>query len=664
MHGGNTARCPFATALPLGTLAAAAAALLVMSAASRTWAEPVPPTATTSPALADAPLEAPAPIPSPAATLAAYGLVESWIRAGEVPADPAAAGLDAIKDPQGTIGGAAVQLRLAGRLIGRGSAIAGDGAAGGGGVGGGPESVWRAAREAWTEAASRIPRGGGAGLDAEETFRETLRQVMISVELAGPMIAMVPTPATYDEAALSLAPGLDGVAVRFGGAGAGKGEGRAAAIFPGQMLATNTLPGSALAAAASRAGNDATLGLVRPADLVEKHGAALMRFRVSHVAQTGPGSPPVFLDRGGRTIATADLSVAELRATAQRLADHLYARVIGPHRGSDTYEPWRDATGSAELTAMDQALVAAALHAFSKLSHLDPPTRLLRENAAIELEDHLSAMRRLRERSPVEAAIVAALTVGIHDRAAPDADKLLRAVYSPDAGFSPELPPAARAVIAFGLVRAAARPDAAADAIPLAQSAVRAVFRDTPSDRLVAQMPWLGWAELELIDLLRARNPDAPADVPAAIALRRMREQVWEHMVTHADAGGDEQDMVGAIIFTRSRQPIPTWQSARPMAFIATMLGDARLTDPGEVSGEVIRLLTGLRFLRQLQADETAMWMYPSRERALGGIRASLWDQSMPIEASAMTLLAVCQTLESLEKQAARRAAPPPAPAR
>lgn len=643
LHNRNTARRPLATALPWAALAA----LVLGPLAAAQPADPQP----AVPAIVARPAAA-AVTPSPARTLAAYALVESWVRAGAVPAEPPRADLEALRDTDlpgdAPLTGAAVQLRLAGRLIGRGSDM-----------GGGPTSLWHAAREAWAEAAPRLPRTAGAGLEAEAVARETLRQVMISVELAGPPILIIPTPATHEDVSLALAPGLDGVAVRFGAADPGR-EAQTAAIFPGQMLVANMLPGAALAAAASRAGGSATLGLVPPKELVEKHGAVLMRFRVSHVAQTGPGAPPEFLDRGGRIIRTADMTAAHLRTTADRLAHHIAARLTGPDGGAAAYDPWRDAPGDAALTAADRALAAAALSAYSRLPHAGPD-QIFALSVAREIEADLTQMRATRPLPAPEAAIVAALTVGIHDGAAPDAADLLRAVYSEEAGFAPQLPPAARAVVAYGLANLAARPNAPDDLRALASSAVRAIFRETPTGQLVAQMPWLGWAEVMLADA-QASGGDAAADIPAAIALRRMREQVWEHMITATDAAADEQDMIGAIIFTRSSRPVPTWQAARPLAFIASMLADNRLTDPGEVNTELVRLLTALRFLRQLQADDTSMWLYPSRDRALGGIRDSLWNQRMPLEASALTLLAVTETLNALDRRAAAQTPAPSQP--
>jgi hypothetical protein len=163
-------------------------------------------------------------------------------------------------------------------------------------------------------------------------------------------------------------------------------------------------------------------------------------------------------------------------------------------------------------------------------------------------------------------------------------------------------------------------------------------------------MPWAGWAEL-----LCSRTT-AGREIPSAPALREMRAQLWQHQLKGEDLPGEALDMAGGIVFTTTRQPLPTWQAARPLAFIATMLGDPALTEEKEVPGELARLLASLRFLRQLTADEPESHMFKDAGRARGGVRASLFDQRMPPEATAMTLLAVCETIRSLDEIKARRA--------
>ena len=174
-----------------------------------------------------------------------------------------------------------------------------------------------------------------------------------------------------------------------------------------------------------------------------------------------------------------------------------------------------------------------------------------------------------------------------------------------------------------------------------ARAAVRSLLRETQPGMLIGLTPWVGWAELALLD--------EGEPVPSSIALREMRDLLWRHQVTFADAGEDSPDFVGGIVFTASRSPLPNWQAARPLALVATMLADPRLTDEREVGAELARLSLSLRFLLQLTVDDALMHMFRVRERAYGGVRTSPWDQRLQFDASVMTLLAIDETLRASE---------------
>ncbi|MBX3357582.1 MAG: hypothetical protein KF745_04055 [Phycisphaeraceae bacterium] len=572
--------------------------------------------------------------PPPASTMAAYRTLETWIRKPEVPAD-AAEGLPECY-------GACVTLRLDGKIVGRGSSIS---------LAASRDVVRRAVTEAINEAERRIPKG--SDLLAEEAVRESWKRITISLELAGGLTPI--TPATVAEAELMLAPGLDGIASRVGGGA----DAPMAAIYPSQMLSANTLPQQAIGATAAMAGGDAQLGLVGPAELREKHGVTSFRFRVTHLAQPGPGEEPVFLQRGGRVVGRSEVSSrGAMRAMAERITAHLLRRAAE-----------EDAAG--ELTRTERGLIGGALQRFSM--SVRPLTERERETAKVlvmdfsrpesDVEDAIDKAIGVCLTAPAMVTVLREQGVGQDEigRAISPWTATTRAfsrVFDAKQGYRSDLPPAARGAVAYALVtlvgleRAAGSADTGpVSASVLAPAAVRTAFRDVEEGQLAGQMPWLGWAELKLADL--ERPVGAPrggaSEIPAGVALRRMRERLWQHQLQAIDAGVDNQDLIGGVTFTSTRNPLPTWQSARPLAFVATMLGDPRLTEGAEFNRELVRLLEAVRFMRQLQVDESNAWMYPEPARAIGGIRAAVWDSRQPVEASAFTLMAVCEVLTSLE---------------
>lgn len=610
-------------------LCCAAAALLSMATAPVVAAGQPESALTTSP-------------PAPGDAMRAFGEVETWLRAWDVPEGGDEAG---IVDPPA----ASVTVRSGGRITGRGTDASGAG------------SLRRAARRAIGEAAGRLPIPREALSD--RAAEELASQMTISLELAGALVPI--SPEKYADAAIELAPGLDGVAVR-------RGE-RVEAMFPGTMLATGMNAGRAMASLVSSITGDAALSLVEPARLRSEHGLSFYRFRAVHLAQIGPGRPAIFLHRGGRIASVRELGTAEgLRGFADRLAANLVRRrvavdPVAPMAG--TYEPVGGVYDPPVADAADAALAALALLKYAAVGSVAPERAAAASGAAAEILTALAVARPdLAEPGGDPLAAAAAfLAVRELGRVHPDAmgDSRLnvlddgianRFLWEPGSGEEeggPRLrtwPEEAWATPGAGLFAAALVEMADRDRpeqVAWAREAVRAVYRATPPELLVGQMPWLGWAELSL-----AKGAER---VPAGVALRAMRDLVWTHQLRAEDLPPDGRDLLGGIVFTSSANPLPNWQSARPLAFIATMLGDERLTEEGEFWGELPRVLDALRFLRQLAADEANGFMFADPGMAAGGVRSALWDQRMPVDATAMTLLAAVETMRGVEAFQARQ---------
>ena len=142
-----------------------------------------------------------------------------------------------------------------------------------------------------------------------------------------------------------------------------------------------------------------------------------------------------------------------------------------------------------------------------------------------------------------------------------------------------------------------------------------------------------------------------------------LRERVQDNQIERGDMIEADRDLVGGFVLDAGGSPLPTWQGLRPMGLLASMLGDPALTRGtlarGEAGGQIIQLTESLRFLRQLMAEERLGHMYADPDLALGGVRASLWDQTMPLTGSALGLVTLAETLESLSAVSTR----PPAAA-
>lgn len=569
-------------------------------------------------------------LPSASETMAAYQAVEQWIRDWRPPEQARTV------DPTGAVG-ASVTLRLGGRIVGRETVMERNG-----------ENVWRAARGAWIEANQRIP----VARDAlrRERLKSHASSIAIDVQIAG---AMTPLSGdSYAEATAEVAPGVQGVAAR-------KGD-RVEAVFPGAMLSSNMTPAKGVMSAAG----ELDLPAVDLATLKEKHGLIVYRFEVQHLAQPEAGEPPTFLFRGGKVKSLSSVDAAAIRAFGDGVMEYLRA-----HRWPEnqpfgllgTYKPWLAEHAEPMIAPpRDQALAAFALAKWARLrgertqagaQAAQTAERTLEELArVVEGEEKVVddapasalvvlARRQLRaaSRGPAESSRKEAIAE-LHRRCV---ERIVKPTDQ-QKKIDTRLPPPARALIAHAL---AATPRL--EAQRKAQEQVDSLLAETPPGEIVSLMPWIGWAQLTLAG--------EDGSIPAAVALRDFRSVLWEHQLTPADAGEDQPDLVGGIVFTQGRTSLPTWQSTRPLAFAAAMLGEPRLTDPDEQNAELSRLMRSMRFVMQLAVDRAVAHMFPNRGKALGGVRLALWDQRQSVEAQAMGLLCAAETLHSVQRLARRR---------
>jgi hypothetical protein len=533
----------------------------------------------------------------------------------------------------------------------------------------------------------------------DEAIKQTAQEITFSLELAGPLTAIEPN--TWDEAEITLRPGLDGVATRpLRALRASEGSKRSepssslTSIFPAQMLLTSTLPHRALAGtiAQSLGEGGPAAALEEPKKIRAQHQLRFYTFRTTHAAQSTPKSAPTLLIRGQRPIpAGQPMSITELRDFARRLADHLVARqlpvdAVDQHAIIGTITPVA-ASRSAAASPLEHVLAAYAVEQYRETyeepipaTNRDAPNprwAFVRTAAdfVISGEPGVSSLHVLlgdgvRSHYPSRNLVLgrfkgaAQIVLG----ASPPSlelqdDPRIRAVNIP------RLPIELRPVVMFAMLQT--RVVTQSPELDKLDGFIRSTFADVPEGRLPSLMPWLGWTEIERAAV--AAQTQVNPEMPRALTLRQMRSQVWQHQLTPLTATEDTQDMIGGIVFTKGLgeaggsgggNPYPTWQCVRPLAFIATMLGDPRLTSPEERPREIANLLLAMRYLRQLQVDDASAWMYPNPDQAKGGIRAAVWDPLEPIDATSLTLLTVTELLKSLDKLAAEKApAPQPAPA-
>ncbi len=565
--------------------------------------------------------------------------ISQWCRAWQVPEGD----LAAQELPRSLGAGVFVQLRIEDKAVRAGEVMA---------RGADEALLRRVVRSALTQLE-------GKDLVARDALREEslarLGSLMVlSLEIAGDLTPI--EPEIEEDFDRLLSPGLDGVAVRLGN--------RFEAVSPGQMLAIGQRPIEGARTAVSRLMGAAATALDSPSVLRERDGVAYFKFRVVHLAQSRVGHEPLFLTRGARVVPQDEVdSIDELKAFADRLAESVLRRTLvteGRATMRGMYQAGLAAYSSERADDSQSALAVMTLRRYATVRGQSP----LREQA-LSMADALE--RTIMGSGGLPPPTAALLLI---DRDAKDAergvtgtrlmDRVLLAADPKDlAGV--QVQPTARGIIALALAQSPPHHQAA-------EALAKELYSTVPVELLVSYMPWLGWADLILADAPAGADDAARAEEwPHVEALRSMREMMWSRQVTTGTASPDTFDVIGGVIFDAANGGpmsaavrLPTWQVARPLVFAATMLRDARLTAPAERGMQIVRLMAGLRFLKQLQIDESSVWLCPDPDAAMGAIRAAPWSWRCGPDSTSMALLAVCETIATLEALAQQPAAAKP----
>jgi hypothetical protein len=616
----------------LPRLAAPCLALLLLllgPAVTRATTRQTP--ATPPPASSPALLAPPAPAgPTAADALAALRLARATINLWATPiaaeqADPAT-----LLQAQGV----AIVLRFDGQIVGRAALLAPPGKF---------IRVIDAIAEAQAEAARRLaPRLESIpAAKHTEGLAALARSMTISVELAGPLTFITADDAEGVEDQVPWM--LHGVAARL--------IDRLAPVYPTAMMHANIGPATALQQAASTLTGRAELALLTPEQLRREHEIILYRFPVIHAAEPSPEAPPEILYRGQRLIdRTAIDSITELATFADTLADALARSILHPDAPLADHPLARTAIDAPAATA-DPIVSAMALVALDRYLALRPSTPAPPASVLAQARKARDAVEQralsTAATSPPAAALVALTLRRAGTPLPPPISRAVLDALAPDTTgpdiFSPELPPGSHALLAWAQPDPARRADAlrAAFIPPGGLTSAPAV-----NARLTSQMPWIVMAELDT----HTTAPDAP--IPSAAALRQVRTAAWDNQLAPHDATGAQQDLIGGLLFPGSRQPLPTWHTARVIAALAPMLADERLTPPPPApdrAAEIVRLLSAMRFLRQLQVDRTMQWTLADPSTTLGAMRPSVFDQRTSPEATSMTLLATTELLRAID---------------
>lgn len=611
---------------------------------------------------------------------AAFEWVQGWVRSEKgVPADA-----DLPQRPVSGLFGVYVTLREDGRVLGRGQALREDVSAAIDKPGPAVQLATLAAaatRQALDELRdTQMKRALELKIDEPELFKQALiatrQRVQVDVQL-GHNLESIVLPNDGEDGAVfaTFAPGFHGLRM------ASPVAGEPTYAWPATELSRNTSPLRVVLRLLDQQGFDAEdLPLIARAD-----GPALQRFEVMHMVRPGPAQPMRHLIRGNMILQQQVVDGRTISGLAERTArflDQLIVedqldlslRVRGVYQPSmQRYAPeWSEPRQAALLAyaltrharvqldaepdAAGQALLGRVRRALRLIEQMErtampEPGKVKHLTAAFMLMTLCESPVNLE---PPQLAMRQRLGKALLDLRHPDGGG-----FRVMAGSDKRLPRASAAVVTAALAIWHAQTGERKHIEPI-WSVLSDLMQVNKEDPRVIDLVWVSHAITRVGERMAKNHPDADK---ASTDLKAWRKALADYLTLL----GEQQilgkpvlgppDVVGGFILKAvppGSPPNPTWQSAMPLSVIAMGLRDSEIVAPDRTFGPLLTAQLGARFLGQLMITRPSAFYLRDIEPALGGVRNTLWDNTLYPDCSSMVLLALAelqQTLRELEPE-------------
>lgn len=481
----------------------------------------------------------------------------------------------------------------------------------------------------------------------------------VELELAGPLRPLLAR--NTEQVVDQFEPGMQGLAMRRGQ--------RLSLLFPAQMRRAGSSDN--VEGAIARLAAEVGLTAAPLEQLLKKDALTLYRFDTIHLVQDSPSASPRPTHRGLRVIGIEEVNAVSTAHFADAIAQHLmHQRWTGEQplglRGD--YDPLREISVPLIAPPRDQALAALALLRYAEAPGVNSKLSGSAQGAAAQLLHLLANVLPTEDDPYTDAASCAMIVCAVSELAVGERDEpitamleraldpLNRLVSLDDTAINAELgglSATERGMIALALVRACVINPHAANC-DLTRRYIDMLWNTSDEQAIVAHLPWLGWAELELSAL--AGTPSERSSEIQRVRLALWTQQVKSSTPTYAVGGLDTiawLDLVGGFrLSAGSKAHIdrPTSQSARPAALLATLLRNEQFTPPAMRSTALQSHRLTMRYLMQLQITEDDAWFLRNSAAAIGGIRRSTWEISQPNAASALALITAAESLHALKQ--------------
>ncbi len=618
--------------------------------------------------------------------VAAWSIARGWVDRFAVPREHDAGSAVAVRGA----GAVSVVLRAQGATVGRATIAPADGLA-----------VRRAVGRAMSETLGTLRSAIEVEGDAAG------RRLTLEMEIAGEPVPLLGR--TIAEAARRVRPGLDGLAMRRGERWAFAFPGRLLATNVAEnpaatiasLAAELDLPARDLPELRELDAVDLyrfeTIRLVQmhPGDqptTLYRGDELLPQGAVTRAAteRAAIAIAERLLRSVQRAPLPADRAPERPRVDPPESGDRVASPAPGPLWFPGTYRPLADDHRPPVAPPLDQVLCAGALlHAAASPAinrapggpalaaaaretalrvietvALDPPALLLGEEEDLLLDPRVAAATALAvlaiapaDRAPWVAQLLkwSLERIGAIDTSAP-VDAAARAARG-----------AERSALGAALVAAATARAALEEGLGVAPArvatAIEAAWASVPASDRASMLPWIVWAERDLHGLGMKGHPEV---------LIELREQLLAFQVGYGEAvdggaamlnprpGADSSaalgaasrtppDLIGAFVLSGAATPFAppevSAQSLRPLAGLAAMLIDERVTPEAARAPLWRRQHAGLRFAMQLVVRAPVDGLSRNPAAVRDGVRQAPWNSEQAPAAQAMAIIALVDSL-------------------
>ncbi len=379
-------------------------------------------------------------------------------------------------------------------------------------------------------------------------------------------------------------------------------------------------------------------------------GVVMYRADTRRLAQIAAKAPAFEVSRAMLTVPLAQITNSSLDQMAVAIAAHLETRIrnsdglsketletlqaLGP---AGEYQPALGVVAQPVCAPLEQAMGAFAMARFAQINFPEIDRAAAREFAIFTLQSLQHVVGQ--EKNPLDnlAAMATCLlacqslthsTPDWADSTSKEWEKVLHAKVTAAFALNDQTDLQTWALCAAALAQKS--PNEVARALDTA-------WQIRPVEKLLSASPWMLMAEQRV-----GASSDHARAKEACELLQIMLVQSQLARSKNPDLAAD---LEGGWPITASGVSGATAQSSRPTLTMALAL-DVKLfsASPSTAQQNLESLKLALRFLKQLQVDQSGCYAFRDPAKSIGGIRTAPWDSNQTLGANATTLLAVLES--------------------